>query len=264
MMESEVNKHWDGVERRQQQLPDGPTALKIVGRAVGAERKAVDESDIREGDFLNKVLKEKVAGILAIAACDEGDLAQKPELTPEQAYLKQLKINFDSLPQLHKDIQWVDVERSLQKDTESLRKLKAFDDNGHSMNVFGEKNGEFIFVSGWRDYNKVSPQHRNVPYDLEGQKLAEGLGRKPTGNALDIAASMDASLSDRKFHRQLGRAIAVNGWAWLKTASGVRETGGAIGGSVYGIHKRGAFSCSDFNSFRVEIRVKKISRPERK
>ena len=112
-------------------------------------------------------------------------LEPKKELSPEQveAWLGELKTRFDALPELHKGVQWADVEKSLRADPKSMRQLREFDEKGHEMNVFGEENGKFIFVSGWDSYKKVATDHRNITFDLDGQKTAEKEGSKPSGNA---------------------------------------------------------------------------------
>ena len=183
--------------------------------------------------------------------------AQKPEITPEQQWFGEFKASFDALPQLHKGVQWADVEKSLKADLEQLRKLQTLDEKGHDMNVFGEENGEFVFASGWSDYNKVSSDHRNIVYDLEGQKLAESQGYKPIGNAVNIAVSMGADVADPKFHEQLRREVAVNGWAWLKTDAATRKAGDAFLGDSYGFCRYCAYDERGYGSFRAALRVKK-------
>lgn len=179
------------------------------------------------------------------------------ELSPEQAWFGQFKTRFEALPQLHKDVQWADVEKSLKADSESMKKLQALDAKGHNMNVFGEENGEFVFVSGWSDYAQVSADHRNIAYDLEGQKLAETNGFKPTGNAVDIATLIGVDLADTKFHEALRKAIAVNGWAWLKTDAATRTTGFAFFGLNVGVYRSSAHRYDAAGSFRAALRVKK-------
>jgi len=217
------------VERRTAQAPAGVTALKIANRTVDDGKTAVDPTDVRAEDLENAELKGKVEGILAIANGDGNKHvpeqeqpveASKPELTPEQ-----------------------------------LRKLQTLDEKGHNMNVFGEENGEFIFVSAWRDYKKVSPDHRNIAYDLEGQELAKQYGYNPHGNAVDIIKSIGADLADPKFHEQLRREIAVNGWAWLKTDAATRKTGDAFDGFNDGTTRHAAYFCYADSSFRAALRV---------
>jgi len=252
------------VERRTAQAPAGVTALKIANRTVDDGKTAVDPTDVRAEDLENAELKGKVEGILAIANGDGNKHvpeqeqpveASKPELTPEQQWFGEFKARFDALPQLHKGVQWADVEKSLKADPEQLRKLQTLDEKGHNMNVFGEENGEFIFVSAWRDYKKVSPDHRNIAYDLEGQELAKQYGYNPHGNAVDIIKSIGADLADPKFHEQLRREIAVNGWAWLKTDAATRKTGDAFDGFNDGTTRHAAYFCYADSSFRAALRV---------
>jgi hypothetical protein len=128
------------------------------------------------------------------------------------------------------------------------------------MNVFGEENGEFVFVSAWSNYREVSEDHRNITYDLEGQRLAEEQGSPPTGNAVDIAKSMGVDLADPKFHEQLWNCVSVNGRAWLKTDDATRKTtGDAFCGRGHGYDPRSASSHIAYCSFRAALRVKKLS-----
>jgi len=189
----------------------------------------------------------------------------KKELSPEQvAWLGELKTRFDALPQLHKGVEWADVEKSLRADPESMARLQALDEKGHKMNVFGEKNGEFIFVSAWDNYEQVAPDHRNIAYDTEGQKLAEKNGYKPNGNAVSIIARIMSVkedeavnyLADPGFHEQLRKAIAVNGWAWLKTNAAIRKAG-AFTGDRDGLGSINTGNPDAYGSFRAELWVKK-------
>ncbi len=187
-------------------------------------------------------------------------------LTKEQkAELEGLKTRFEALPQLHEGIQWVDVEKALIAAPEIIDKLRAFDEKGHAMNVFGEENGEFVFVSAWTDYEQMNEDHRNICFDSEGQKRAESEVYEPTGNAVSIIAAImgvteDEArdyLADPKFHEKLRKAFGVNGWAWLKTDAATRNFGIALSGYHDGIYKSNAYACSGFGSFRASLRVKR-------
>lgn len=135
------------------------------------------------------------------------------ELTPEQKWFGDFQARFNALPQLHKGIEWADVEKSLKADPEAIRKLQILDEKGHSMNVFGEEGDEFIFASAWSDYEKVAADHRNIVFDAKAQKwLTDNYPKeKCNGNASDIAEALGVDLADKKFHKQLIKAIAVNG-----------------------------------------------------
>ncbi len=191
-----------------------------------------------------------------------------PRLTKEQkAELKLLKTNFDALPKLHEGIKWEEVEKSLIASPDAINKLKALDEKGHQMNVFGEENGKFIFVSAWTDYENVSDEHRNICFDAEGQTLAKSQGEAPTGNAVDIIAKImgvkeDVArnfLAESRYHEQLMEVVEnnLNGWAWLKTDVITRKAGFAFDSYFNGLNQNFASSSNDDGSFRAALRVKK-------
>lgn len=160
------------------------------------------------------------------------------------------------------------MEKALIASLDAINKLRALDEKGHQMNVFGEENGEFIFVSAWRDIENVSEEHRNICFDAEGQKEAEGRGFGPAGNAVDIIAKImgvDENvarnyLADPKYFEQLRKAVEnnINGWAWLKTDSNTRKTGSAfVGSDRDGSDNNFALAHFAYGSFRAALRVKK-------
>lgn len=177
------------------------------------------------------------------------------ELSPEQLWLGQLESRFNLIPQLHEGVQWTDVEKSLKADPESMLKLQALDEKGHSVNVFGEENGEFIFASAWNNYEQVSKDHRNIVFD---RKAEDDLCN---GNATDIAKALGVDLADPRLQEQLIIAIQmqVNGWAWLKTDEATRKIGYAFGGYYDCVFNRYPYSHSKGCSFRAALRVKKIA-----
>lgn len=183
------------------------------------------------------------------------------ELSPEQLWLGQLESRFNSIPQLHKNIQWIDVEKSLKADPESMLKLQALDEKGHSMNVFGEEAGEFIFASAWNNYEQVSKDHRNIVFDKKAEYYLEkhSPNERCKGNSMDITNELGVDLADPKLHEQLIRAIRVNGWAWLKTDEATRKLGNAFYGDYYGVSRRYPSVRDNSGSFRAAIRVKKIA-----
>jgi hypothetical protein len=188
------------------------------------------------------------------------------ELSPEEAetaWLGELRTRFDALSQLHEGIQWEDVEKFLRADVEAMSKLRALDEKGHQMNLFGEENGEFVFISGWANSSEVAADHRNITFDPEGQKEAEEKGSKPNGNALSIIAGImgvkedeaEKYLADPEFHEQLLKVRSVNGWAWLKTDAHIRGYGQALNGGCDGFNRNILHSHDDGTSFRAELRI---------
>ncbi|MDP2642462.1 MAG: DUF4256 domain-containing protein [Candidatus Peregrinibacteria bacterium] len=264
-MAPEAKAPWDGVERRTAQAPVGVTALNIAKRTIDDGKTAVDPTDVRAGDLTNQALKTRVEGILDLANSDESkpasgktDLitdtasAPKPELTPEQKWFGEFKARFDALPQLHQGVQWKDVDASLKADPEAMRKLKALDEKGHEMNVFGEKNGEIQFRSAQRDVTEIALEHRTIMYDKQAQ--TDSPQYKINGNAEDIAVSMGVELADKELYEQLR---VQNGWVWSKTDEATRKTGEAFDGNLYGIFLFNANAHDSNGSFCAALRVKK-------
>jgi len=268
-------------ERRKEHSPDKEfqgLAARSLREGVPVDELELREADAKRVDELRAGAKEKLLALagyttekavaeLSPVAAPTVESEAKKELSPEQValWLGEFKTRFDTLPGLHKGVQWPDVEKSLKADPESMAKLQALDEKGHAMNVFGEEKGEFIFTSAWNEYKQVAPGHRDITYDAEGQRLAEKEGYKPNGNAVSIIAKImgvkedEAGnyLADSKFHEQLRKEIAVNGWAWLKTDAATRKAGYAFNGRDFGVFKRNTFNLIDRGSFRAALRVKK-------
>lgn len=202
---------------------------------------------------------DDISTLRAAIAKEQG--AVSPELSPEQQWLGQLQARFNFLEELHKGVQWIDVEKSLKADPESMRKLQALDEKGHSMNVFGEENGEFIFASAWNNFEQVSVDHRNIVFDKKAQDYLKRNfpNEMCNGNATDIAKALGVDLADPKAHEQLISAIQVNGWAWLKTDEAKRKLGSAFCGGSPGVYGADAYLYGEGSSFRAALRVKKVA-----
>lgn len=178
----------------------------------------------------------------------------KKELSPEEItkYLGEFKVRFDALPGLHKGVKWVDVEKSLKADPESMKKLMALDEKGHEMNVFGEKNGEIQFRSAQTDVTKIAAEHRTIMYDKKAQ--TDYPDYRTNGNAENIVKSMGIELADSELYQ---RFIIEKGWVWLKTDVDTRKPGNAFYGYNNGVYKCYADFRSDDGSFCASLRVKK-------
>jgi len=207
-------------------------------------------------------IDDDIGKLQASIAKESGAVGDKvdevSESAPGKLWLVGFKSRFDSVPQLCPGVHWADVERSLLADTESMEKLQALDAKGHKMNVFGEEDGSFIFVSSWDDYNEVAADHRNIAYDAEGEILARQYLFHPHGNAVDIAKANGVEVADPKFHNQLIGTTKVNGWAWLKTDDTLVKDGCAIGGDGSRIFSYQVTGHDPDGSFRALLRVKKI------
>lgn len=216
-------------------------------------------SDDDIGALRAAIAKEQKA--VSTEAADSGEVPAETgaELSPEQVWFEKFKTRFDVFSQLHQGIEWADVERSLKADPGAMRRLQVLDEKGHAMNVFGEENDGFIFASGWTNVNEISEDHRNIVFDKAAQDYLKKNYPKEScnGNAADIAEALGVDLADPKFHKQLIKAIAVNGWAWLKTDDATRRGGCAFLGFTSGFGRVGAASHYAAGSFRAALRVKK-------
>ena len=223
----------------------------------------IDEMEIdaqgEERDEIVVAAKDRIRALYGSEPA-EADLANL-ELSLEQVWFHEFKGRFDALPKLHKGIQWTDVEKSLKADSESAAKLMALDAKGHAMNVFGEEKGEFVFASGWTDYNEVAEDHRNIMFDkaTQDKRARDFPDGTCNGNATDIVTAMSVELAEKALHEQLRKAVGLNGWAWLKTDAATRKAGiASCGGSGGGVLTCGADSnYGGSGSFRASLRVKK-------
>lgn len=147
--------------------------------------------------------------------------AQRAEL------LTTLKARFEKNKNRHRGIEWADVLARLEAHPEKLRSLHLMEETGGEPDVTGqdEKTGEFIFC----DCAAESPKgRRSLCYDREAwEKRKEN---KPTGNALDMAASMGIEILTEEAYRalqQLGK-FDLKTSSWVKTPDAIRKLGGAI------------------------------------
>jgi len=181
---------------------------------------------------------------------------KKNELTTEQAWFGEFKTRFDAIPQLHKGVQWTDVEKSLQAAPESMRKLQVLDAAGFEMNVFRAKNsGEIQFRTAQTDVTKIASAYRTIMYDKQAE--TDYPQYKTNGNAVDLAAkTFGCELADKELYEQLR---VQKGWVWLKTDRATRDTGSAFTGHYHGVNRGDAYNHGDNGSFCAALRVKKVS-----
>ena len=207
--------------------------------------------------------RKRVAQAMQIAKAPRGSKGKnlrevtqsKKELSPEEIdqYLGEFKTRFDALPELHKGIEWADVEKSLKADPEAVRKLMELDAAGFEMNVFSAKNdSEIQFRTAQLDITQIAPEYRTIMFDKKAQ--TDSPGSNVNGNAVDIAASMGVELADKELYEKLR---VKNGWVWLKTDVATRETGSAFNGDRVGVGSSGAGRHGVTGSFCAALRVKK-------
>jgi len=211
-----------------------PSSVEPTLRVVGGRTTDVDSTDTSSANLVDLNVGGRVGDVLGVPNDDVVG-----EITPEQKWFGEFKVRFDAFAILHPGVQWVDVEKSLKADPEAMKKLRALDEKGHNMNVFGEENGGFVFVSGWSDYREVSLDHRNIVFD----------------DAIGLAG---VDLADQKFHEQLRKVVDLNGWAWLNTDTTMRKSGEAFVGLRNGIGRCQLDYRTSSGSFRAMLKVKKV------
>lgn len=241
----------DSGKRQAEAAPKDPIVRELVAhfekqaRLAGSPAAEVDsqgDSDSRqEGDH---------------------DLGSEPtgedsEGSPEQQWLGAFKARFDALPELHPDVEWAEVEKSLMADPEAMRKLQVLDEVGFEMNVFRSKNdGEIQFRTAQTDVTKIDPKYRTIVYDKEAQKEVEkypAYRDSMNGNAEKFVEDIGIELADPELYEQLR---VKKGSLWLKTDAATREIGKAFDGS-YEVAERMVHSRYNNTSFCAALRVKK-------
>lgn len=143
--------------------------------------------------------------------------------------LQTLKKRFESNMHRHREIKWIEVEKRITENPNSLRSLLAMETTGGEPDVIGFEKGEFLFC----DCSPESPKgRRGLCYDHEGQASREKKGVYPPGNAIDMASAMGIEIltEDMYFHLQEIENFDAKTSSWLKTPPEIRTLGGAIFG----------------------------------
>ena len=171
---------------------------------------------------------------------------------------KTLKDRFEKNMPRHPEIDWSSVEAKLKAFPERLQALEEMERTGGEPDVIGsdEKTGEFIFC----DCSLESPTgRRSLCYDrvaLDSRKE-----NKPSGNALETAASMGIELLTEQQYRELQERGEFDRKtsSWVKTPDKIRDLGGAIFGDrrydqVF-VYHNGADSYYAARGFRGRLKV---------
>lgn len=187
-------------------------------------------------------------------------LTMKKVLSTKQreAFIRQLKIRFETNVHRHKNLKWASVEIRLGQNPDKLWSLHEMDATGGEPDVvdFDQKTGEFIFC----DCVAESPKgRRSLCYDREA--LNKRKEHKPANSAVDLAEAMGVELLSEKdyFNLQKVEKVDAKTSSWLKTPADVRGLGGAIFGDLrYGrvfIYHNGADSYYAARGFRGILRA---------
>jgi Protein of unknown function (DUF4256) len=172
--------------------------------------------------------------------------------------LAALKARFEKNTNLHKGLDWAQVETKLQAHAEKLWSLSEMERTGGEPDIVGlDKNtGEYIFY----DCSAQSPEgRRNLCYDREA--LQSRIEHKPKNSALDMATAMGVELLTEEQYRALQKLgdFDTKTSSWVKTPSDIRKLGGALFcdrrfNTVF-VYHNGAESYYAARGFRASLRV---------
>jgi len=187
-------------------------------------------------------------------------IENKKELYPQEreALLNTLKNRFIKNTNLHKSLEWDQVQARLEANPEKLWSLNEMEKTGSEPDVISYDNhtGEYIFY----DCCAESPKgRRSTCYDYEGQESRKEF--KPKNNAIDMAAAMGIELLTEEQYRELQQLgnFDTKTSSWILTPAEIRKLGGALFadfryGNVFTYHNS-APSYYAARGFRGAIRV---------
>lgn len=172
--------------------------------------------------------------------------------------LQSLKVRFEMNMKRHDGHSWEKVLTKLEASPSALRSLAAMEASGGEPDVIGYdgRTGQFIFC----DCSAESPSgRRSLCYDREAMDSRKN--NKPTGNAVEAAATMGIELLNEENYRalqQLGDFDSKTS-SWVATPEDVRSLGGALFcdrryGKVF-VYHNGAESYFAARGFRALLRV---------
>ncbi len=190
--------------------------------------------------------------------------SNKNKLSSEQhkELLSTLKTRFEKNMKRHKGFEWAKVQAKLEVNREKLWSLNEMERTGGEPDVVDhdKKTGEYIFY----DCSAESPKgRRSVCYDHEALEARKE--HKPKNSAVEMAADMGIELLTEEQYRAFqsrqmaGENFDMKTSSWIKTASDIRELGGALFcdfryGHVF-VYHNGAESYYAARSFRGSLRV---------
>jgi hypothetical protein len=188
------------------------------------------------------------------------------ELTPEQqeALMNTLKTRFANNMKLHEKLEWLNVEKALRANPESLWSLHQLESTGGEPDVIGEDETGFIFG----DCSKESPEgRRNVVFDKEAEEWLKANSPDAVfnGNAEDRVKEWGVDFMDEEQYNSLQKQISMDkhtSWSWLKTPADIRKSGGALSGYRFevgvSVDRDDVRLHNDNGGFRCVLRVPKV------
>ena len=138
-----------------------------------------------------------------------------------------LKDRFEKNMGRHRSIDWNSVQAKLETHPEKLRALHEMERTGGEPDVIGhdQTTGEFIFC----DCSAESPSgRRSLCYDRDA--LESRKENKPSGNAIEMAASIGIEILNEQQYRELQTlgAFDKKTSSWVETPTAIRDLGGAL------------------------------------
>lgn len=176
----------------------------------------------------------------------------------QQELIGTLKARFEKNKTRHKSIDWSNVQKKLEDNTEKLWSLNEMERTGGEPDVVGydKKTDEYIFY----DCSAESPKdRRSLCYDREALEARKE--HKPKNNAVDVAVAMGVEILNEEEYRALQKLgeFDTKTSSWIKTPVEIRKLGGAVFcdrryNTVF-LYHNGAESYYAARGFRGSLRV---------
>ena len=179
-------------------------------------------------------------------------------LSQEVELINTLKIRFENNMNRHKDFNWDEIHKKLEKNSIKLWSLSEMERTGGEPDVvdYDSKTDEYIFF----DCVTESPiGRRSLCYDREALDARKDY--KPINSAVDMAKQIGIELLDEEQYRFLQKRgkFDLKTSSWLKTNDQIRKLGGSIFGDLrydnVFIYHNGAQSYYSGRGFRGFLRV---------
>jgi hypothetical protein len=169
-----------------------------------------------------------------------------------------IQLRFEKNIELHKGIEWANVQKKLEVNPSKLTSLNAMEETGGEPDVVGydKRNDEYLFF----DCSEESPKgRRSLCYDSKAWESRKE--NKPKGSAMGMASEMGIEVLNEEqyqYLQQLGKFDNKTS-SWLASPESIRKLGGAIFGDYrFGrvfIYHNGAESYYAGRAFRGCLRV---------
>jgi hypothetical protein len=141
--------------------------------------------------------------------------------------LDTLRRRFTANMNLHKGIEWNEVEAKLKVNPTKLASLWMMEDTGGEPDViaYDKKTNEFLFT----DTSPESPKgRRSLCYDREALNARKA--NKPANSAMDLAKEIGITILDETHYRELQKLVPLDlkSSSWIMTPEKIRKLGGAL------------------------------------